>query len=45
MTNSSEDLGRPRKRRTQEESDSNLVGPEDPDRGNPPPHKKKRLTT
>ena len=42
MTYSSEDLGKPRKRRTPEEStNSNLVGPEDPERGNPPPHTEK----
>jgi len=38
MTYSNVDLGKPRKRRSPEESDSNLVGPEDPERGNPPPH-------
>ena len=37
MTHSN-DLGKPRKRKTPDESDSNLVGPEDPERGNPQPH-------
>jgi hypothetical protein len=42
MTYSSEDLGKPRKRRTSEEAtNSSLVGPEDPERGNPPPHTEK----
>jgi hypothetical protein len=35
-------LGKPRKRRTSEEAtNSSLVGPEDPERGNPPPHTEK----
>jgi hypothetical protein len=43
MTYSKEDLGKPRKHMTLEESDSNLVGPEDPERGNPPPHAEKDI--
>jgi hypothetical protein len=38
MTYSNADSEKARKRKTPEESDSNLVGPEDPERGNPPPH-------
>jgi hypothetical protein len=38
MTYSNDDLGKRKKHRKPEESDSNLVGPEDPERGNPPPH-------
>ena len=38
MTYSNEDLEKPRKHRTLEESGSNLVGPEDPERGSPPQH-------
>jgi hypothetical protein len=36
MVYSNHDLGKPRKHRTHDESDSNLVGPGDPDRGYPP---------
>lgn len=35
INDTSNDLGKPRKRKTPDESDSNLVGPEDPERGNP----------
>ncbi len=38
MPYSNEGLEKSRKHRTPEGPDSNLVGPEDPERGNPPPH-------
>lgn len=38
MVRLNHDSGKPRKRRIHDESDSSLVGPEDPDRGYPPPH-------
>jgi hypothetical protein len=41
MTTSNTDVGRPKRQKVQDESVSNLVGPEDPERGNPPSHKKK----
>jgi len=42
MTFSDEDSRKPRRHRPSEELDSNLVGPEDPERGNPPQHKDRR---
>lgn len=41
MTYSNKDMEKPRKLRISEESDSNLIGPEDPERGNPPQHSEK----
>jgi len=41
VINSHERSEKPRQKMP-EESDSNLVGPEDPERGNPPQHEKKK---